>query len=427
MYCKYCGSEIDDDSLVCCYCGKHLYKNQPRNASERIVNPRNRAQREEDRQNRTPIVHDNRGRNNPEHEPRYLSEDQKIKKPWEIIARILMSLLSTGLLLWGINYSGILDDRGLDYDDRREAYNISKEIIAEDLMSPKSADFPRFSTDFVMQRYEEVMHEGEEYHVYPVRAYVDAQNMFGTVSRSYYIVEVGLPQNSDIEGYIYNVVYEDIEAPPELHEYKEVLGLTNTEEVVLPADENPIAAPEQTAVPEENSTVAETEYFNPKNFPTPEEQLASVVYGGGVLNLNGELLNLYEITKVVDYMDGTEILQPIEFCVVDIDQDGKSEIVITLAGEGGNPWRLILRYQEENIFGYGFPYRGLKSISVDGWCEGSSGASETSVLRLSFDATEVTAETLDAEVAETIWTEWEEVTWHEFTEENINQYIGYKQ
>lgn len=196
MYCKYCGSEIDDDSLVCCYCGKHLYKNQPRNASERIVNPRNRAQREEDRQNRTPIVHDNRGRNNPEHEPRYLSEDQKIKKPWEIIARILMSLLSTGLLLWGINYSGILDDRGLDYDDRREAYNISKEIIAEDLMSPKSADFPRFSTDFVMQRYEEVMHEGEEYHVYPVRAYVDAQNMFGTVSRSYYIVEVGLPQNS---------------------------------------------------------------------------------------------------------------------------------------------------------------------------------------------------------------------------------------
>lgn len=409
MFCKYCGSEIDDDSLVCCHCGKHLYQTPTSHKTDKAYNAADRYPRESARQYGNQNAHRSQDGKYSEHRPRYLSEEPPKRNVGRVIFKVFSSLLSIGLLLWAISYFGLYENRPLGYYDMKEAYNASKEIITEDLMSPRSADFPRFSTDFVLQRYEEVMHEGEEYHVYPVRAYVDAENMFGTVSRSYYIVEVGLPQNPDIDGYIYNVVYEDIEVPPELHEYKEVLGLTNAEEVVLPVDENPIAVPEQTAVPEENSPVAETEYFNPKNFPTPEEQLASVVYGGGVLNLNGELLNLYEITKVVDYMDGTEILQPIEFCVVDIDQDGKSEIVITLAGEGGNPWRLILRYQEENIFGYGFPYRGLKSISVDGWCEGSSGASETSVLRLSFDATEVTAETLDAEVAETIWAEWEEV------------------
>ena len=427
MYCKYCGSEIDDDSLVCCHCGKHLYQTPPSHKTDKAYNTADRYPRESARQYGNRNTHRSQDGKNSEHRPRYLSEEPPKRNVGRVIFKVFSSLLSIGLILWAISYFGLYENRPLGYYDMKEAYNASKEIIAEDLMSPQSADFPRFSTDFVLQRYEEVMHEGEEYHVYPVRAYVDAENMFGTVSRSYYIVEVGLPQNPDIDGYIYNVVYEDIEVPPELHEYKEVLGLTNAEEVALPAEENPIAEPEQTAVPEENSHKKESEYYNPTNFPTPEEELAAVIHGRGLINLNGGLLNLYEITKLSEHMDGTEILHPIDFCIADLDQDGKIEIVVTMARGYGDPWRLVLRYQEGNIYGYGFPYRGMKRISIDGRCEVSFSADDTHILRLSFDAAEVKTEEFSVDESESIWGEWIEVDWHEFTEENINQYIGDKQ
>jgi len=71
-----------------------------------------------------------------------------------------------------------------------DAYYISQQFVEDRLKSPASAEFPRFSNSRVS-----VSYAGND--TYKVSAYVDAQNSFGALIRTYYDCEVRYNKSSD--------------------------------------------------------------------------------------------------------------------------------------------------------------------------------------------------------------------------------------
>jgi len=70
------------------------------------------------------------------------------------------------------------------------AYYISQQFVEDRLKSPASAEFPRFSNSGVS-----VSYTGND--TYKVSAYVDAQNSFGALIRTYYKCEARYNKSSD--------------------------------------------------------------------------------------------------------------------------------------------------------------------------------------------------------------------------------------
>jgi hypothetical protein len=71
-----------------------------------------------------------------------------------------------------------------------DAYYISQQFVEDRLKAPASAEFPRFSNSKVS-----VSCTGNDKYI--VRAYVDAQNSFGALIRTYYECEVRYNKSSD--------------------------------------------------------------------------------------------------------------------------------------------------------------------------------------------------------------------------------------
>ena len=61
-----------------------------------------------------------------------------------------------------------------------EIYNITKDIIRDDLTTPSTAKFPAFNMKFISYNNS----------VYTVSAYVDHDNLMGATVRSYFTVEI---------------------------------------------------------------------------------------------------------------------------------------------------------------------------------------------------------------------------------------------
>ena len=60
--------------------------------------------------------------------------------------------------------------------------------------------------DYVARSSEKVTFESVEYSIYTVSAYVDSNNAFGARFRQKYTVEIGLPVDTSIDGYYYNII-----------------------------------------------------------------------------------------------------------------------------------------------------------------------------------------------------------------------------
>lgn len=170
MYCKFCGQQIEDDAAFCSKCGKSV--NQ---AGETVQTE----------------------------EPQPKSVKSKSKK--SLFRRVLKALLvvvAVCAFLRSINP----DNNILNIDTMREAYSYSQDVIRGEILTPQTAEFPKFEPEFVTQHYETITYEGIEYQVYTVTAYVDYENAFGTMIRLDYVVEIGFPSDSSVDSIFYNIV-----------------------------------------------------------------------------------------------------------------------------------------------------------------------------------------------------------------------------
>lgn len=98
-----------------------------------------------------------------------------------------------------ITKSGIEDRR---LEDKTAYYLMAQEIVSSSLKSPSTAEFPSIVTnnsEIKMQRNGEIV---------AVQSYVDAQNSFGTMIRSEWVVEFKV---LDLSSYSYEVVYINID------------------------------------------------------------------------------------------------------------------------------------------------------------------------------------------------------------------------
>lgn len=133
-------------------------------------------------------------------------------------------------------------------------------------------------------------------------------------------------------------------------------------------------------------------------------------------------VNLYKIKDLgEDFIFDTAML-PTQFSMVDLDRDGVPEVVVELDSDMGG-WRLVLRYCDGQVYGYPYSFRGLQTVSVDGFVGGSNSAFDSPVSRLSFDGINVDSYGLSAEDASAVRDSWQEVTWYIFSDSNINAVI----
>lgn len=171
MNCKKCGYEMSEDAAFCSKCG-------------------------------TPIEQ-------PTVEPEVLTEQTETQakaiRPkislWKVIRYAILAIA----IIFGIGrmldpYSNILG-----IEDMRESYECAQEVILDNL-NTTVVKFPPFEPDFVTQRGETVEFEGEEYTVRTVTAYVEAENIFGTMTKHNFVVEIGLPVDPTIDNYIYTII-----------------------------------------------------------------------------------------------------------------------------------------------------------------------------------------------------------------------------
>ena len=169
---------------------------------------------------------------------------------------------------------------------------------------------------------------------------------------------------------------------------------------------------------ETEATLPVTEF--PETEYNADEMLFSVLKGEHpfIMSDTSEEVSINGIKKVVDNEFDFPLI-PMQFTFVDMDQDGQQEAIVELTNNA-NGWRVILSYQDGAVYGYGYNFRGLQSISIDGLVMGSSGAAYSDVYRLKFDHREVDEEYLSSIESEAALNRWLEISWHDFTDENLS-------
>ncbi len=68
------------------------------------------------------------------------------------------------------------------------------------------------------------------------------------------------------------------------------------------------------------------------------------------------------------------------FCVIDLDGDGNKELLL----ESSTSNILVFHYENDIVYGFVFPYRGMLNIKLDGTFESSGGASFASTRKINF-------------------------------------------
>jgi hypothetical protein len=69
-----------------------------------------------------------------------------------------------------------------------------------------------------------------------------------------------------------------------------------------------------------------------------------------------------------------------EFCVVDLDEDGYPELLL----ESTMSDILLFHYEDGVVYGFVFPFRGMKNVKKDTSFEGSGGATVIDICKISF-------------------------------------------
>lgn len=130
---------------------------------------------------------------------------------------------------------------------------------------------------------------------------------------------------------------------------------------------------------------------------------------------------ILEIAQI-GYDEFDKPLTPTRFSVVDMDRDEKKDVVLELT-DGLMGWLLILHYQDGNVYGYRYDYRGLQNISTSGVAMGSSGASGSGLFRIHFDGPNIIEEPISEEEADAIFDGWHDVTWYDYTAADVEMVI----
>lgn len=104
--------------------------------------------------------------------------------------------------------------------------------------------------------------------------------------------------------------------------------------------------------------------------------------GGGSLKLD-------QVGSAVTSDAGIRI-EPDKYAVVDLDQDGEPEVIVSLKLNGDSPYgSLVLRCQDGIVYGYIFSQRELAAVKADGTFLASGGAADVGIGRLAFDGADV--------------------------------------
>ncbi len=82
--------------------------------------------------------------------------------------------------------------------------------------------------------------------------------------------------------------------------------------------------------------------------------------------------------------DGTLDVTKIEYAFLDFDNDGQTELVLQLSSDIDGEF-LVLRYYEDNVYGYDFAYRAMLNLKKDGSFFGSNGATNGDFCKLTFE------------------------------------------
>lgn len=162
-------------------------------------------------------------------------------------------------------------------------------------------------------------------------------------------------------------------------------------------------------------------------------------------------LNIRKLKNAVS-SDSTVTVEVKKFSVIDLDADGIDEIALWLSVNGNDDYGcVILRYYDEEIYGYLMWYRAFNSLKEDGTFSFSAGAADSGFGKLKFDGKTCDTEKItysesdydtDNEIAVSFFINGEEVAQelfeteiqkqnekkdsirYDFTLENIEKYVA---
>lgn len=145
-----------------------------------------------------------------------------------------------------------------------------------------------------------------------------------------------------------------------------------------------------------------------------DEMLLAVLNGESSFIMSDTYENVFlNRVKKVGYDEFDSPLIPVFYAYADMDRDGQQEVIVELTNNVDG-WRVILRYQDSAVYGYGYHYRALQSISTSGLAMASSGAAYSDVFRLRFDYGEVKEEYLSSVETENALDSWIDVEWLDY-------------
>lgn len=159
MFCGNCGHKIEDGEAFCGNCGQAVSRTQ---------------------------------------KVQEVDIAKLIKKlPFKQIGYGVLVVLFVALLIWSFIDMSNPDNDLLDISSMREAYAASQQAVSDSLLAPTSAEFPKFDSKYVTRNFGEYTFYGRPCYVYTVNAYVDAQNTYGVLVRSYYSVDIIFPEGRE--------------------------------------------------------------------------------------------------------------------------------------------------------------------------------------------------------------------------------------
>lgn len=162
---------------------------------------------------------------------------------------------------------------------------------------------------------------------------------------------------------------------------------------------------------------------------------------------SGKSLSLGKVRQMVTSDAGISI-EPGDFTVVDLDQDGEPEVVLSLILNGNSTYgSLVLRCRDGIVHGYVFSQRAFYGVKTNGTFLASGGAADVGICKLAFDGADAKADKftyseskydaqnnlsvsyyvekkeVGAEEYDRSYGEWERIPdakWHKLTEDNID-------
>ena len=134
----------------------------------------------------------------------------------------------------------------------------------------------------------------------------------------------------------------------------------------------------------------------------------------------GHCIYIDDITLLADE-NFENALKPVSFAFIDIDSDGNDEAIVSLESEWDG-YRMILHYNQEVVYGYGFSARWLQDVFTDGSFLMSGGASDEEVFRITFSGKEATVTECSTNISDLEFFS----SWIDFTEKNIRSFLSKK-